>query len=153
SGFSLEASVGYLRLTEDIMRTKMISGIHPEIVTFRIHDEVMVSGPFLSIGVGYRKALSRVVDLSAHAHIAALFAIAQAPIDASASVPGTRANASVLGSDLSTNDLALLAMPSIDVTFTLGQLGTEPFTAYWFTTVGFLTGFQLLRGPRNRNHG
>lgn len=135
---ALELAAGYLSLSKSFSRSMSTPATPPqESIRYQLSDSVRLDGPFVSLGLAYRKDWGS-FGLDARAHLGVLLARTRDDVTGTASAGTASARASVENAGASTRSAALFVAPGIQLRKALGA---------WHIGAGFELPIFPLAGP------
>lgn len=114
---SVEVAAGYMSLGKNVTRTVQhvfsASGQADAEALYRLEDRLVVAGPHVSAGVGYRHALSELLELRSHLLVGAWFSRSRNDATGTATGGGGTAPVSIENANQATGAVSLLITPAV----------------------------------------
>lgn len=142
---SLELGGGYAifgsSFTRDVPSTFGANGQHA--LTYRIEDNVLVRGPFITVAASYRLSMNDWLSLEGRAAFGVVFAAASDDLNATATAGGTSAEIVVANRDLA-RAVTILVAPEIGA---VADVGAVDLSLSLAVPIFPLVGPELTNGP------
>jgi hypothetical protein len=144
-GLAFEVGGGYLHASAELRRSVPGSAPAPgqNLHTYDLKDTLAVTGPYASLGLGYRRRLTPSVRLDARVTVGAHFASSRQEVGGAAARGAERAEITLERGGQAERAVNFFAMPEVGVSLLLGR---------FHASLGLGLALFLLDGPANA-HG